>query len=195
MIFKQKDGELRIHSGSTNRYYIEVLFTNADLNFPIGRPTVEEVLNLDRGNYDSNASYSEGSDMVVLEPLPITVSAKLDDQTQSSYLRDWLSGVTVINSKTLTSTKASSSVSINQTTVTTKAFADGGKIAYDMEVLYDATASGTTNKGWTLNEVYFPPDQQTVAEGEDNVTLNMNGVIYGDISSVSKFPTSVNITA
>ena len=60
-IFTEKDGELRIYdgtSGGTHPFYMELLFTNSDLSFPIARGRPEENLTLNRGNMDSNAHYS-----------------------------------------------------------------------------------------------------------------------------------------
>ena len=45
MKFTNKDGELRFYDGgTTNPYYMTVLFTNADINYPLGRSRPEEVL-------------------------------------------------------------------------------------------------------------------------------------------------------
>jgi hypothetical protein len=192
MIFKHKDGELRIsdrQSASTG-YHIQVLFTDANLSFPTGRPKVEEILNTDRGNVDSNATYSEGPDTVITDPLPITVSARLDDTVNTSYLRDWLSGVTVINSHTLKTWKGNTTLTIGSTDVSTPSFADGSKMAYRVEVLWD----GSNDYGWRLDEVYFPPDQQTITESEDAVTISINGLIYGPISPITSFSSTSNIT-
>jgi len=189
MIFKHRDGELRLldgYQGGTSPYYLEVLFTNADLTFPVERPRGEEMMNMDRGNYTTDASYSQGSDEAILEPLAISISARLDDTTDTTYLKQWLSGASgvVINSRRLRSTKASSSVTNGAgTLIATQAFSDPEKIATNMEVLWD----GTVDLGYRLTEVYFPPDQQTISEGDDAVTININGLIYGPITQITAF--------
>ena len=195
MIFKHKDGELRIYSGTTAQskatypMYIQVLFTDASLSFPLGRGRPEELLNMDRGNFDTNASYSEGSDEPIVNPLPFTFTGKIDDQTYTGYLLDWLSGVTRINNSDLPTSKASSGVTVSTSTVTLKAFADGVKTAYDAEVLWD----GSTDYGFKVKEIYFPPDQQTLAEGDDNVSLSVNGLIYGRITRMAAFTSGTTI--
>ena len=192
MIFKHKDGELRLYSAA-GPFYIQVLFSDASLNIPLGRGRPEEMLNMDRSNFDTNASYSEGSDEPITNPLPFTFTGKIDDQSYSGYLLDWLSGVTIINAHTLTTTKASSGVTVNPAAakVTTKAFADGVKTAYDAEVLWD----GSTDYGFKVKEIYFPPDQQSITEGDDNVSLSVNGLIYGTVSRISGFTAGTAIGA
>jgi len=188
MIFKHRDGEFRLsdNTGGTGPVYIEVLFTNADLTFPIERPRGEEMMNMNRGLFDSDASYSQGSDEAILEPLAVSISTRLDDTTNTSYLRQWLSGSSgiTINNKVLYNTKGTSSVTNGAgTLVSTPAFADSTKATYNIEVLWD----GTVDLGYKLSEVFFPPDQQTISEGDDAVTLNLNGMIYGAITQIAAF--------
>ena len=190
MIFKDKDGELRLYD-SVTPMYMKVLFTNADLTFSVDRARPEELLNLDRGNIDSNMSYSQGTDEPITEPMSLSVSARLDDTVNTTYLKQWLSGVTIINTHKLTTTKATTTVyNGDGAPITTAAFADGRKTCYDIEVLWD----GSTDLGYRLTEVYFPPDQQTINEGTDAVNLNMNGMVYGGVSIMAGFKPGTVIT-
>ena len=192
-IFTEKDGELRIYdgtSGGTHPFYMSLLFTNSDLSFPIARGRPEENLTLNRGNMDSNAHYSEGSDEPLLEPLPVTFSLSADDSVNTSYLADLLSGVTTINSKELTSTKGTSAVTVSAgVTVTTPTFSDDQKVTYNAEIFWD----GSTDLGFKLEEVFFDPKNQTVNEGADSVSVNANGMIYGQISRISAFTSGTTI--
>ena len=191
MHFKSKDGELRLYDmhSATTGLYMQVLFTNADITFPLGRAKVEENLQMDRGNMNASASYHEGPDAPITDPLPLTFSANLDDTTDTSYLRTWLSGATTVNGRTLVTQKAGTTITIGSTVITTKAFADGSKMAYRCEMKWD----GSNNYGYSMNEVYFPPDQNTVNESEDSVTINMNGLIYGSITATSSFYGGVKV--
>jgi hypothetical protein len=188
MLFKSKSGTLRIYDGTAHATsgasYLSILFSNADMSFPVGRKRCEELLNLDRGNADTNMSYSEGPDDAIMEPLPLSFSGRIDDQTYTKKLIAILSGATVlIGGTTPVTTKGTSYLRIQQSGVTTKQFADASKLCYTVQVLYD----GASDLGWKIKEVYFPPDQQTVKEGADNVTMNMNGLIYGSILTISSF--------
>jgi len=193
MKFTNKDGELRIYDyhSATTGLYLELLFTNADLTFPVARGKVEEMLEMDRGNYNASASYHMGPDDAIFEPLPCSFSIRLEDTTYTGYLRDWLSGATTCNGRTLVTWKGHSTINVGQLSgaaaYSTKSFADNSKMAYRVQVLWD----GATDYGWTLDEVYFPPNEQTVTESEDAVTCNINGLIYGNIATMSSFYSGV----
>ncbi len=191
MRFTAKDGELRIYDrqSSNTGYYIVVLFTNADMTFPIGRAKVEETLNMDRGNMNASAAYSEGPDSAITDPLPLSFSANMEDTTYTDYLRYWLSGTTLVNTHTLFTDKGNSSLTVGSTVVSTPSFADGSKMAYRVEVLWD----GSNSYGWDLREVYFPPDQQTITENEDSVVVNINGLCYGSVTTMTSFTSGTTI--
>ncbi|NHJ85608.1 MAG: hypothetical protein FK734_09110 [Asgard group archaeon] len=192
MIFTSKDGELRLLDGtaSTGPYYMEILFVNSDLNFPVGRGRPEENLILNRGNADSNAQYSDGPDDPILEGLPFTASLMADDTVNTQYLVDLLSGVTVINGKSMTTTKGTSTVTVTATSaVSTPAFADTRKTCYNAEILYD----GSNDLGYRLKEIYFNPMNQTINEGVDSITINLNGMIHGNIERITAFSSGTTI--
>lgn len=195
-ILTQKDGELRLYDGSTSKQYLQILFTQGDITFPLGRNKVEEMLNMDRGNFDSNASYHEGPDDPILEPLPYTLSCLVDDQAYTGVLEAIFSGVTTVGKVsatdpvTLTTTKATSTLVIQNTDVSTVAFADPSKIALDAEILFDTSG---TDIGWQHKEVYFTPGEQTIAEGTDGTVLNINGMWYGSSTTISAFTSGAAI--
>ena len=66
-------------------------------------------------------------------------------------------------------------------------FKDSGKVCYMVEVLW--SGSGVSNLGYRWDEVYFPPAEQTITEGEESVTLNLNGQIYGGVTKMFAFTT------
>ena len=192
MIFTSKDGELRLYDGSasTGPIYMEILFVNSDLSFPLGRGRPEENLILNRGNADSNAQYSDGPDDPILEGLPFTVSLMADDTVNTRYLVDLLSGVTVINNKSLTTTKGTSTVTVTATSaVSTPSFADTRKMTYNAEILYD----GSNDLGYKLDEIYFNPMNQIINEGTDNITINLSGMIHGNITRIASFTSGTTI--
>ena len=41
--------------------------------------------------------------------------------------------------------------------------------------------------GFRWDEVYFPPQEQTITEGEDAVTFNLSGQIYGGVTNITAF--------
>jgi len=191
MIFKSKDGELRLYEGGAAPHYLIVLFTKADLSFPTGRGKSEEVLVMDRGNMDTNASYRQGSDDGIMNPLPVRFSGLINDATYTHALVQLLSGSTSVGSAAaITTAKGKSSLTISGASVATKTFADSSKLAYNLQIMYD----GSTDFVYELKEVYFPPDQQTITESEDGVTLDANGLWYGSGGTKSAFTSGTAIT-
>ena len=151
-------------------YYLELLFTDANFSAPTMRKKTEERIVLDRGVGDANGHYVQGSDDPVYEPLPLTVSCKINDTTSgTSYLDEWIRSGKV-NLHTLTSTKGDTS---NVSGVTNPAFADTSKKCSTVEVVWD----GSVDLGYKWAEVYFSPGEQTINEAEDGITLNLNGMI------------------
>uniref|UniRef100_A0A6H1ZSN6 Tail protein n=1 Tax=viral metagenome TaxID=1070528 RepID=A0A6H1ZSN6_9ZZZZ len=191
MKFTSKDGELRLYEGGAAPHYLVILFTNADLNFPLNRGKSEEVLVMDRGNMNTDASYRQGSDDGIMAPLPVKFSGLINDAAYTHALVQLLSGSTSVGSAgAITTAKATSSLTIAGASVATKAFADSSKRAYNLQIMYD----GTTDFVYDLKEVYFPPDQQTITEGEDGVTLDANGLWYGSGGTKAAFTGGTAIT-
>jgi hypothetical protein len=191
MIFKNKDGELRLYEGGAAPHYLQVLFTQANLSFSLNRGKPEEVLEMDRGNMNSNASYRMGSDEPMMNPLPVKFSGKIDDTAYTHALIQLLSGSTHVGSAgEITTAKATSSLRVSGASVATKAFSDTSKKAYNLQVAYD----GSVDFVYELKEVYFPPDQQTITESENGVTWEGNGLWYGSGGTKSAFTTGTAIT-
>lgn len=187
--FQGYDGELRIISygttPSTSTGYIEVLFCEMDFNGPISKPKRTETLILNRGRFDTDAHYIEGSDEDVYAPLQFTVSCRLADTVHTGVLHEWISGVTKLSGTTqLYSWKTHTKIN----GVSTPAFADEtGKYAYRVEVKWD----GDTDYGFRYEEVYFQPGQQTISESANGVMLSMTGLIYGDVTRITAFTSGV----
>ena len=187
MILTHKDGSLRLLSGagttSAMSYYLELLFTDANFSAPVQRKKTEERLIMDRGVQDANGHYVQGGDDPIMEPLPLTVSCKINDTTSGvSYLDEWFrSGK--LNGHTLATTKGDTS---NVSGVSNPPFIDTTKKAYNVECLWD----GATDLGYKWAEVYFPSGEQTIAEGEDGITLSLNGQVYGTVTRIAALTTS-----
>jgi len=194
MLFQGKDGELRViekgspYKGST--YYLQVLFCNMDFSCPIERPRTEERIIMNRGTFDSDTHYVEGSDEVTLAQMSMTFSCMVDDKQYSRILTDWLCSTSVSAAGAtipLTTTGNTKILSWDGSTlfggVSLPAFADTSKNSWRVEVLWD----GTNDYGQRFEEVYFPPDQQTITEAEDGLTLSVNALVYGAVSRISVF--------
>ena len=193
IILQGKDGQLNIADFGTNgtTYHLEVLFCEMDFSGPTSRPRTEETLKMDRGNFDTNAHYTEGPDDPRYAPIPISFSCRVADTVNSRVLADWLSGVTKITGTTqLYSAKGKTTIDGN----TLPDFKDGesgtkGKYAYQVEVLWD----GTSDIGYRYSEVYFTPGEQTITESADGLMLSAAGQCFGDVSRITALTSYTSI--
>ncbi len=198
MLLQGKDGELRFLdrggiSGAdteSTTYYLSLLFCEMDFSGPLSRATTEETLMMDRGNFTTNAHYITGNDEPRYAPYPITFSCRLNDTVNTQIMADWLSGVSLISnaasgSTLLYSWEGGSTIDGN----TLKAFQDAPKMSYRVEVLWD----GTSDFGMRYEEVYFPPQEQTITESADGVMLSGNGMCYGDVTRITTFQTGTSV--
>jgi len=198
MIFQHKDGELRIYehgnAGVTN--YIEILFTDANLTGPLGRSLPSERLVMDRGVLDSNAHYVEEGDASRMEPQSLTFSCKTADTTNYQILAQMLSGCTIVTvggTSYQMYSRAGKGISMYGFSVTPPTFRDSNniKVAYMVEVLW----SGTSDLGMRWDEVLFHPNEQSITEAEDSVTMNLNGMIYGGVTVITALTAGSGVSA
>lgn len=179
--FQGKDGVLYVsdHGTAGTTHYLEVLFCEMDFTGPISRSRTEETLRMDRGNFDTNAHYTEGTDDLRYASLPISFSCRLSDNINTRVLIDWISGVTKLTGTTqLYTTKGKSTIDGNAL----PNFQDStGKYAYQVDVVWD----GTSDLGYIYKEVYFPPGEQTITESADGLMLSCNAQCYGDVTRIT----------
>jgi hypothetical protein len=200
MMFQHKDGELRIyeHGNWLNLYplssgvtqYMEILFADANLTGPLGRSLPAERLVMDRSTLDSNAHYVEEGDASRMEPLSLTFSCKTADTLSYQLLMQMMSGTSLLSDSGSATTyqmntRTGKGIDMYGFSVTPPSFRDdlNNKVTYMVEVMW----SGTSNLGMRWDEVLFHPNEQTVTEAEDSVTLNLNGMIYGGVTQITFF--------
>jgi len=195
MIFQGKDGDLRLFERGAGGvgdqvYYLEVLFVDMNFSGPIKRPKTEERIIMNRNIFDSGTHHVEGGDNIVFDPIEFTFTCRIADTVNTRVLLDWLSGVTALDGTTVIySWKGKTPIAGNYNGryytagVSLPAFAGSDKSAYRVEVLWDSTL----DNGLRYEEVYFPPERQTLTEAEEGVTLNCTGLVYGDVSRITAF--------
>jgi hypothetical protein len=99
-----------------------------------------------------------------------------------------MSGATLISVGGTTyqmNTRSGRGIDMYGFSVTPPAFTDSNEIkcTYTVQVIW----SGTSDLGMLWDEVLFHPNEQTVTEAEDSVTLNLNGMIYGGVTQITAF--------
>jgi hypothetical protein len=190
----KQNAKIRLYDGAATPYYLELDLDPGDFSGPAGAPLTEEILVLDRGNMTSDAHYIEGTDEKLMEPVSVTFSAIITDAALTVYLLDWLAAMndnlaSTVNGNTLTSTISDSQ---RDGAVNNPAFADTNKEVCNIEYLI--TMSGT-DLGWMFMEVRFPMDQIQLSEGDDAITVALNGMCYGTITRITSFTAGTSVEA
>ncbi len=181
-----QNARIRFYDSTSTAWYLEIDADVADFTGPIAAPLTEEILDLDRGNFNAQAAYRQSDDAPLMAPVPVTFSVYARDASQFIYIRDWLRAMwdalaSTPNGKTLESTEADSQ---RDGSVNNAAFADSNKSTFDLEYLI--TMSGT-DVGLRYNGCFPPPEQQTLAEAEDGIPLSINLMVYGTITDITAF--------
>lgn len=197
--FTFRDGQLRLYDATATPFYIEIPFIQANFTAPMMRPRPEEMNILDRGRMkNSNAFWHTilGPDDPIAAPLPLTFSFRLVNtdpgwkKWRQALNLDFASTWTV-GSNTWVSAKGTTQVLSGgpevPTLVTTPLFSDLRKRCVNVCVLW-ADPDGISDLGYKWSEVYFPPDQQQLNEGNDIVEVRASGQIYGAIVEITAFP-------
>ena len=205
IVFHARNTEIRIYDGTSGGtppgpYYYDLKFEQLDFNAPLGRERPPQIPKLNRGVLDADGHYIQGSDIAILEPIPVTFSIELLD-TEFDTMLAVLSNLfrespwTVAN-QTWTNTNASTQIRNGDgVLVTTPATAEPDEDRVNIEVRNikkHATAVNDLVLKW--NEVWFPPRQdfRTAIEGN---RLTLNGLWKGDIVKATTFTTGTDTTA
>lgn len=193
-----KQGKLRLIDGTATPVYLEIDFDEGNFSGPLGAPKVDEILVIDRSKMSADAHYIEGSDEKLMGVVTITFSAFVVDKTQCGYLLDWLDecsngdsatppqATNAINANTLTSTQADTQ---RDGSNNNPYFKDGTKLTSKLDLKLDMS----TDIVYHYNEIWFPLDEQMIAEGEDGTRINLTGYVYGTITRDSTFGGTTNI--
>jgi len=159
--------------------FFDVKFASMDFSGPLGRPKTAERLKLNRGNMDSCAHFVEGPDDPIYEAVPISFSLALDDTCNREYILLALECGTVGSTYWTGAGVTTKGDTKNDGTNANPAFVDSGKKCVDIVMIW-ANSTGSVY-GRAYYEVYFPPNEQSISEAEDAVTLTCAGGCYGVI--------------
>jgi hypothetical protein len=184
--YTNKTGKLRLYDGTGTPYYLQLELDNGDFTGPTGVPTLEEMLVLNRGNYDAFGHYINGADTPVMEPVDISFSVIAHDGTDFGFLMDWVDGNTV-NAHTIVTTKGTTN---RANAIVTPVFADPLKKCFNVEYLQNLSI----DLCYHYNEVYFDRSKLTITESADGVTIAMAGKCYGTIVRNTAFSAGTDVT-
>jgi hypothetical protein len=169
--------------------YFKVVFSAGDLTAPEGRARPEETPVFDRGRGSADAHYIMGPDTPIVEPLEVSFSVKLDTVINKTALMEAVQcgnpNYNTLWDATGTSTKTDTKYYNGNGVLTSfPAFEDTMKKSIAIQIIW---TRGGVAIGRAYNEVYFAPDQVSLAEAEDGVTLSFTGLIYGSIDVIHHF--------
>ena len=208
MAFKSyfvKTGRLRLVSNTSNGgpFFLEVPFRGT-ITAPADRSRPPETMVHDRGRLTELSHYVMGPDTPITDPLPFSCKFRLanTEPNFSKFLAvirggnsTALSGNTAItktiggrvwgNAKSF-ATSRNAEVSGGGTVVhTSRIFLDTEKWCVHVEMLWE-DPDNSNDRGFRWSGVYFPPDR-VVTEGETEVSVDLSGEVYGDITAITVF--------
>jgi len=169
--------------------FYTVKFSDGNLSAPEGRAKVEEAFVLDRGRGSVGVHAIAGVDDAIINPLDLSFSIRVASTFNKDDIREALTCGTPAYDANWSgagaSTKTDSTfVDGSGSTVNFPAFEDTNKKTVCVQILW---TRGGVAYGREFNEVFFPLDQQSLAESADGVVLSCTGKIYGAIRAIYAF--------
>lgn len=188
-----REGSLRIYDGSSPPSYIQVKFSQMNFTGALAKPRPVDPTVVTVGGY-THAPTGSDYEKVLYDPLPISWSCLLDDNTNTWKLRDALCNPDLhspwrVGGVNWTSTKGRGSIILPDGNYTgTELFFDTQKQAVDVEILFtDRRAAGGSAWGMRYSEVYFAPQDSSYTESADAVELACRGLVYGNVEVRGSF--------
>jgi len=184
-------GQIRLYDGSATPYYVALTFDEGNLSAPSGRARPEETAIFHRGRGAKGVHYISGPDAPILEPLELTFGLRVQNvlataqKFRAAMCNPDLAATWEVDGDTWVSTKGDFTLTDGDgNSFTDPAFADSKKVCVNVEILWtlDSVAYG-----FKYGAVYFPPDQQSLAESEEGVIISATGLIYGTITEITSF--------
>ena len=165
--------------------YFTVWFADVNLNAPEGHARPEEMIRSNRGRLDPDLHYIQGPDDAIMQPVPLSFSAKLDSSVNRTALLEALIG----GAPALTDAWPNATISTKTDTflrsgltgdlVRTPPFTDPTKKTVCLQGIWKDLAGARIGREY--NEVFIDPRNITLQEAMDGVTLSVEGSVYGDI--------------
>jgi len=171
--------------------YFTVSFAQMDFSGPMGRPKVDEVLVLDRGKQGAKSHYIEAADGKIYVPQEISFSCFIDDVYNKSDILLALACGTLSTSRWDSIGVTSKGTTKNDGTNFNPAFTDATKKTVNVFMLFDESRAVAKTQvkpqGVAYYEVYFPLEEQSVAESEEGTVLTCRGAVFGVIEGIHGF--------
>jgi hypothetical protein len=161
----------------------EIKFAKMDFSGPVGRPLQAEQLVLNRSRMDSAGHYVKGADDVLYTPLEVGFSCLIDDTYNNAQIMEALACGNPNYGQWTGTGATTKGQTKNDGTNFNPAFADSTKKAVNIQMLW----TGGYGIGMAYYEAYFPPEEITLTEAEDGITLSAKGGVYGAVEAITGF--------
>ncbi len=181
-----KEARIRWYDSTASPLYIEFLLDPGDFSAPVGVPRQEEILKLDRNNFNANAHYIVTTDAALMAPVPVSFSFPVTDAVLTTDILDWITAMndglsTQVNSQTLETTETDSQ---RNGSVANAVFADSNKSTCILEYVIEI---GGTDLGWKYEGLWLPANECGLTEGEEGTTIAVAAQCYGTITQLTAF--------
>jgi len=189
-----KVARIRLYDSAVTPYYLGFTLDPGDFSAPIGVPRQEEILKLDRGNYNASAHYIITSDAALMAPVPVSWSFPVTDAAKTTNILAWIKAMndglsTQCNSHTLETTEVDSQ---RNGSVANAVFADSNKSTCILEYFIDMAG---TDVGWQYNGLWIPESECGLSEGEEGTIISVSAQCYGTITQLTTFTAGTDVEA
>lgn len=188
--YTMMDGALRLYDSTPTPYYVALAFDQGDLSIAgEGQKRPEEVAIMHRGR-GANSHYVSGTDEPIFEGIEVSFTIRVQNvvATHNKFLAALSNprgGAWTVDGDTWVTTKGDFTLTDGAgSSFTDPAFADASKFCVNVEVLWTL---GAVAIGRKIGAVYFPADQQSLAESEEGLILSCTGTAYGTITTITSF--------
>jgi hypothetical protein len=161
--------------------YFGVAFSAMDFSGPIGRKLQEEILVLDRNTMSGLGHYIKGPGDLLYEPVPISFSCMIDDIYNKDAIMKALACGNPGSTYWTNTGISSKGTTKNDGSSENPNFVDVNKKCVNLQILWNGSPYAI---GMAYYECYFPPDEITISEAEDGITLSAAGGCYGVIDTI-----------
>lgn len=189
-----KEARIRLYDSTATPLYLQFTLDPGDFTAPIGVPRQEELLKLDRNNYNASAHYIITSDAALMAPVPVSWSFPVTDAAKTTNILAWIKAMndglsTQVNSNTLETTETDSQ---RNGSVANAVFADSNKSTCIVEYVIEI---GGTDLGWKYEGVWIPESECQLAEGEEETIISVSAMCYGTITQLTGFTSGTDVEA
>jgi hypothetical protein len=192
---------MRILDGTPSTpQFLTLPFVQVGGTFPINRARTSQTVQLNRDVLDTYTHWVRGSDSELVQPLPVTFTAWLEEQQARAViaalsnpyrLTPWLVGTATF--LTASATGASIINGAGGSFLPPQFTDDPLHVRVHVEHRLDGLVSGTNATVFRHEECFFPPNLLTVSWGEQT-TLSATYWIYGRMSMTTVYTTGVDRT-